>query len=153
MIRKARLRFAGMAADSRFTLRFFWPALALVATLAFASSFDSSGPDGPDLPHFDKIAHFFVYGLMGTLWFRWIKGDLRSVLRFVAAVALSLSFGVVDEWIQSHNPQRTTDLLDWVADSLGALTGIFVYRNWTLYRRILESPIGSLLRGRIVEMN
>ena len=138
-----------MATDSRLTLRTLWPALALVATLAWVSGFDSSGPDGPNVPYFDKIAHFFVFGLLGTLWFRWLKGDLNSKGRFALALGLTLSYGVADEWIQSDNSYRVTDVYDWMADGLGGLVGIFVYRTWTLYRRILETRISMLLRGQI----
>jgi len=138
-----------MAAETRYSFRMIWPALALIATLAIVSSFDSGGPEKEQIPYFDKVAHFFVFGLMGTLWFRWLKGDLKSSFRFVAAFALTIAYGVADEWIQYYNPHRVTDFYDWLADGLGGATGIYVYRSWTLYRRVLETPIGALLRGRI----
>lgn len=138
-----------MAAETRYSFRMIWPALALIGTLVFASGFDSGGADKDQIPHFDKVAHFFVFGLMGTLWFRWLKGDLKSSFRFGTAFALTLAYGVADEWIQAHNPHRVTDFYDWLADGFGGLTGICVYRTWTLYRRVLETPIGLLLRGRV----
>ncbi len=137
-----------MNADSNFSIRALWPVVALVLTLAWASGYDQSGPDVVDVPFFDKIAHFFVFGLMGTLWFRYLSGGKRTVSKIVMALVLTLAYGVIDEWIQSMNPHRSSDSLDWVADASGALTAILVYRSWGWYRRILESPVRDLLRFR-----
>ena len=142
-----------MNSDSHFSIRTLWPAIGLVATLAWASNFDEAGPDGPDIPYFDKIAHFFVFGLMGTLWFRWAKGDLLSMSRLVLGMSLTLAYGVADEWIQSMNPQRSSDTLDWIADASGSLTGILVYRGWRSYRRLMESPVCDLFRWKLAEMD
>lgn len=141
-----------MNADSKFSVRRLWPAIALVLTLAWASNFAQGGPDGSDIPYFDKIAHFFVFGLMGTLWFRCLPRKSRVISRWLMALIIVLTYGVVDEWIQSMNPQRSSDLLDWLADGLGALTGIFVYRNWTWYRRVLETRISDLFRMKLADI-
>ncbi len=130
-----------------------WPVLALMATLAWASGYSQSGPDGPEIPYFDKIAHFFVFGLMGTLWYRCLPDRSMRRARWLAAVALALAYGVVDEWIQASNPHRSSDVLDWVADGGGALTAIFVYRGWRLYRRTLETRIGDLFRGKLADID
>ena len=140
-----------MTIDSRLATRRFWFPVVLVATLAVASGFDPGGPEKDGIPHFDKIAHFFVYGLMSTLWFRFLKGCLKSTPRFVWALCLTLLYGVADEWIQSHNPNRVTDLYDFVADGVGGLTGVFVYRNWNLYRRILETPIAYFVQKKLTD--
>jgi hypothetical protein len=39
--------------------------------------------------------------------------------------------------------------MDWVMDVSGACVALLVYRFWGLYRRLLESPIKGLLRGKI----
>jgi VanZ family protein len=58
-------------------------------------------------------------------------------------------YGIVDEWIQFYNPLRSSDVMDIVADGVGAATAIFVYRSWGLYRRILETRFWDVMRGRI----
>ena len=128
-------------------------ALSVVACLAWASSFDKGGPPSVEFEHFDKIAHFFVFGLLATLWFRFLPGDLKGIGRFVGAVALTLLYGVVDEWIQYYNPLRSFDAWDWIADGAGSITAIWVYRNWRLYRRALETRISDLCRLRIAEID
>ena len=141
-----------MNADFKFSIRVLWPVIALVLTLAWASGYDQGDPQGPDIPNFDKIAHFFVFGLMGTLWFRCLPKKTRWSGRWLIALILTMTYGVVDEWIQSSNPQRSSDLFDWLADGLGALTGIFVYRNWNWYRRVLETRVSDLIQGRLREV-
>ena len=142
-----------MSDYSTFSVRKLWPVITLVLTLAWASSCEQGGPDGPEIPHFDKIAHFFVFGLMGTLCYRCIPRMLWSHTRWLVALVFVLAYGVVDEWIQSRNPNRSSDALDWIADGLGAFTAIAVYRYWSLYRRVLESSICDLIRSRLTKLD
>ena len=143
----------GMITNSIFSVRKLWPVITLVLSLAWASSYQQGGPEGPDIPYFDKIAHFFVFGLMGMLCYRCIPRMPWSRTRWLAALAFVLAYGMIDEWIQSHNPNRSSDALDWVADASGAFTAIAVYRFWALYRRVLESRFGDLVRGRLTELD
>ena len=142
-----------MNAYSSFSIRTLWPVLALIATLAWASSYDKGGHSGPDIPYFDKIAHFFVFGLMGTLWYRCLPSRSIPLARWLVALTLVLSYGVLDEWIQSHNPNRVSDIFDWVADGAGAITAIFVYRGWRLYRRVLETRFSDLFRLKLADID
>ena len=141
--------FRFSSVSTRFPLRYLIPPVALLAAVAWASSFDESSPQVPDIVNFDKVAHFFVFGLLGTLWFRWVPGPLRSNYRLAWAFLLTISYGIVDEWIQFYNPLRSSDLMDIVADGAGAATAIFVYRSWGLYRCTLETRFGDVMRGRI----
>ena len=127
-------------------------ALSVVACLAWASSFDKGGPPSVEFEHFDKIAHFFVFGLLATLWFRFLAGSLLAAGRFAGAIALTLLYGVVDEWIQYYNPLRSFDAWDLIADGAGSVTAIWVYRNWRLYRRALETRVSDLFRLRLAEI-
>lgn len=137
--------------SSKLSFRSLCPAVAVIATLVWASGYDKKGPQNVEIEHFDKIAHFFVYGLLGTLWFRWLPGERMKIARLLGAFGITMLYGVIDEWIQASNPVRTSDAWDWVADGLGALTALLVYRGWSLYRRILETPIRKLCRLEIVQ--
>ena len=128
-------------------------ALSVVACLAWASSFDEGGPPSVGVQHFDKIVHFFVFGLLATLWFRFLPGSLLGTGRFIGAIVLTLLYGVVDEWIQFYKPLRSFDAWDWLADGIGSLTAVWVYRSWRLYRRALETPIFDLFRFRLAEVD
>ncbi len=132
-----------------FSFRFLIPPIALLATIAWASSFDEGSPQGPDIVNFDKLAHFFVFGLLATLWFRSTPGPLQSNRRFALAFILTVLYGIVDEWIQHYNPLRSSDVLDIVADGAGAAAAILVYRSWGLYRRVLETRFLDVIQGKI----
>jgi len=89
------------------------------------------------VPQGDKVAHFAVYGLLGTLVCRLGRGWRAAVWAVVAASA----FGVSDEWHQSFVPGRSTEVADWVADTLGAAVAVGLYAGWGRYRRTLERPM------------
>lgn len=121
--------------------RLWWVA-AVAATIFLASS--RAQVASPGISNFDKIAHFSVYGLLATLVCRSGRGWRGAA---AALVAVSL-FGATDEWHQSFVPGRSTELADWMADTLGALTAISLYAGWGGYRRMLESPLGARAASR-----
>jgi VanZ family protein len=74
----------------------------------------------------DKAAHFLAFALgsallacalrLNTAWLAF-----RVVLAAAAAISV---FGGIDEWHQLYTPGRSgADLGDWIADTLGALSG------------------------------
>ncbi|MCF7688666.1 MAG: VanZ family protein [Cephaloticoccus sp.] len=108
---------------------------ALAATIVFASG--RSVVVAPDIVDFDKLAHFFIYGLLATLVTRAGFPERRG---WWAVLIVSL-FGLTDEWHQSFTPGRAVELADWVADTLGAITAVAVYMHWRNYRTWLENPL------------
>jgi VanZ family protein len=119
-----------------------WP--LLVAVLIFGVSSRSTVPE-PGIPNLDKVAHFSVYGLLGTLLVRTRAGGRWAP--FLAFAGASL-YGVTDEVHQSFVPGRSAEVADWVADTAGAALAIVLYTRWTWYRSRLEAP---LVRKRRVE--
>ena len=116
--------------------RWFWP--LAIAALIFVASSRTRVASPAKIPHVDKIAHFMVYGLLGTLICRTQRlGTATAVWSLVAASA----YGVSDEWHQSFVPGRTTQLADWIADTAGAALAITLYSKWTWYRTRLETPL------------
>jgi len=116
-----------------------WP-LLVAATIIFESSHGDVA--GPDLPSFDKVAHFFVYGLLATLLVRTPQiRDLGGQAGWITLVVVSL-FGVSDEFHQSFTPGRSVDVLDWMADTSGAALALVCYLRWSLYRNFLEFSLG-----------
>ena len=98
----------------------------------------SSIPDLGGLPGglSDKTGHFLGYGLLAALVLRALAGGrLRGVTwkRAVLAVALCSLYGASDELHQLFVRGRSSDVLDWAADSLGAaLSAAGVYALATL---------------------
>ena len=73
----------------------------------------------------DKILHFVAYGLFGVANLRAFHGGFRRPLFWatVAALALTVGFGALDEWRQSGVVFRDASWGDWVADLAGGVAG------------------------------
>ena len=128
--------------------RAFWP-LALMATITLFSS--RSGPQVPWvswIPSNDKVAHFFVFGLLATHLLRLSPGMGKSRSRAGFTVLLTLLFSISDELHQYANPLRYFELADIAADLLGAVTAVSTYRSWGHYRNLLERRIIPFTRIR-----
>ncbi len=121
--------------------------VALMATIAVASSRPVVG--GPEIPHFDKVVHFFVYGFLGTLFARVRAVRSAPGLGIGWAVVLASAYGIVDEFHQSFTPGRYVEFADWVADTLGAALAVTLYARWAFYRNLLERPIGRRAKPRV----
>ena len=122
-----------------------WP-VALGCTIFLASS--RSQVAAPDVPDVDKIAHFFVYGLLGTLVARVPSVAGWRPLGVYSAILVCSLYGISDEFHQSFTPGRAVEFGDWLADTSGAALAVFVYAHWRWYRTFMECP---LIRGTQVE--
>jgi VanZ family protein len=72
----------------------------------------------------DKLLHAGEYaGLAGLLVVGLRRAGLSWRGALVAAVALVSLYGATDEFHQSFVPGRDADVLDWVADTAGAVAG------------------------------
>ncbi len=89
--------------------------------------------DQPSLPmpmwfeHQDKVHHFGAYFMMSLLAWRSFKHLISSpiILALVSLVFCSL-YGLSDEWHQSFVAGRSSDVMDWLADTMGASVGVFL---------------------------
>jgi VanZ family protein len=74
----------------------------------------------------DKVAHFAAYAVGAVLLalaLRWNTAWFWPRIVCVSIAAISI-FGATDEWHQLYTPHRSGgDLADWIADTLGAITG------------------------------
>lgn len=113
-----------------------WAYPVAVATLVVIASSRSAVESGVRIENFDKVVHFSVYGLLGTLVLRALGGS-----RWGWAIVVVSLFGVSDELHQGFTPGRAMEFADWVADTLGATVAVAAYRNWTWYREGLEKPL------------
>ncbi|MDB4353896.1 VanZ family protein [Akkermansiaceae bacterium] len=125
-------RFHDCFRSSRFWAFAFLFWFAILSVLSHGDRFQPEVT--PPFPHLDKVAHFgYFFGgaglLSAALFFKksphsWIK------LLFIVTLTLSL-IGVFDEWHQSFFETRHgNDPGDWLADTLGALTGALVFRKF-----------------------
>ncbi len=110
-------------------------ALWLPVAAYMALIFHVQGLEAPPSPRGvnDKILHLGGYALLGVLGARATAGGLgRSVSLAAAltAVAIAAAYGVTDEVHQGLVPMRTRDILDWYADTAGAVAGVGLVMGW-----------------------
>jgi VanZ family protein len=72
----------------------------------------------------DKAIHGLYFGTMAFLL--WITTGKRWPLAIWVVVAI---IGAADETLQAYTPGRTSDIDDWIADSLGAATALILVQR------------------------
>jgi VanZ family protein len=72
---------------------------------------------------YDKVLHFSIYTVFSFLLTRQLTETTTRWRAAAIAVVFAMVFGALDEWHQRFIPGRSTELADWRADSIGALTG------------------------------
>jgi VanZ family protein len=104
---------------------------------------------GIRIPFMDKGAHFVMYGVLGAL----VASGLRPAHRRAALVAALVAAvtGGIDEGLQGVLQRgRSPELLDWLADVLGALAGgAAAVRWWKAREEQGGEPPGLLRRQRV----
>ena len=76
----------------------------------------------------DKTAHYLAYaGLAFLLSWSWSVRRPYFPKGLLFALGVAVLFGAVDELTQIPVPGRFGEPLDWLADSLGALSGICLF--------------------------
>jgi VanZ family protein len=104
------------------SVRRWLPPLLWAGVIIFATSTPSELVP-QQVSTFDKVAHFSMYAVLAGLLTRYLSEITTHWLAALAAVAIAVTFGAIDEWHQQFIPGRSTELADWRADSLGAATG------------------------------
>jgi VanZ family protein len=101
----------------------YWIVL-FVATTIPARSVPSLGIGG------DKVAHFFAYLILSVLLYLTLSFQKKSSFgqrnAILLTLAVAICYGVFDELHQMLVPGRSAELLDWIADSLGASFGVLL---------------------------
>ncbi|MEK6584413.1 MAG: VanZ family protein, partial [Nitrospirota bacterium] len=101
-----------------------WGPVFLFAIFIFVISSLSSTEGADPFPHFDKVAHMFVYGVLALLIFRSLTLTLRTsnfMLVALLTIIVAIAYGMSDEFHQSFVPTRNPDIKDIAADGIGAL--------------------------------
>jgi VanZ family protein len=114
------------------------PAVLWAAAIFWASSRPSVPL--PEVRASDKLAHFGAYAVLGLLAAR---GATAHGLAPVVPVVLGVLYGASDELHQHFVPGRSPEIADWVADSLGVLAGVLLFR-FVLERRAGRAPARPL---------
>jgi VanZ family protein len=109
----------------------YWLPLISYAVLIFIQSHHSVPEEVPSWTFLDKVLHMAGYGLFGALFYR-AYGSRRkkySTRRLaITSVVATVLYGLSDEVHQYFVPFRTADPLDLLADAIGGVIGVLVYR-------------------------
>lgn len=111
----------------RIRIASLWLAFGWMATIFYFSS-QSYIPTPYLFTNQDKLFHLLIYGLLGVLFllsFRY-RSPGYSRKQIMTAVMLASLYGMSDELHQSFVPGREADLLDWLADTTGALVAVLI---------------------------
>ena len=114
------------------------PPIAYAALLLGASSQPTAG--GPDAYGLDKAIHAAAYGVLGLLSRRAMGATLAPPL-VVVTIAIGITVGVADEWIQSHVPGRNASGWDLLADAIGVASGVILGKSFWSHRWIRRFAI------------
>ena len=120
-----------MPSASRFQRASLWlPPIAYMALIFFFSSQPDPVPTLTE-NFWDKGLHFVGYAGLAFLFCRTFAGErLAFTVVLACAFVASSAYGATDEWHQSFTPGRSSSVLDWVADTVGAGLGVVVYLIW-----------------------
>lgn len=91
-----------------------------------------------NIQHIDKIVHFILYaGLSFILLLDFNKLKIRKSIKssIFVPILIAVLYGGLIEFIQILIPGRSGEVLDFVSDIGGALTGMLIF---FLYQKILK---------------
>lgn len=127
--------------ERRIFARYWLPVIVYAGLIIWLSSLPIRFRHAP-FPYYDKVFHFFEYGIYAGLWYRALWRTTR--LSFygwgwtgVATILVCTVFGVGDELYQTFTPYRSSDRYDLAADASGAMAAVllsavrgFIARSW-----------------------
>ena len=118
-----------MTTRSRFALRWV-PAVAMAAGILVLSSIPGTAFPQVEFVLADKIAHMLLFSAFAAAFAIPIHHHwpMSSVVRVVIiSTVLAAIYGTTDELHQLLTPNRSSDVWDVVADTVGGFVGSFGY--------------------------
>ncbi|MBW2568970.1 MAG: VanZ family protein [Deltaproteobacteria bacterium] len=112
---------------------FYWFPIIIYCLIIFIQSSYPSPETTPDLPHFDKLLHFFAYAVLGALFLRafkttQFKNNINIVI--ILSILASSFYGISDELHQYFVPFRNADIMDALADTIGSICGVYLFQKF-----------------------
>ena len=106
---------------------FKWLPALFIFAISFYLSSQSTIQQIPAFPHADKLVHFICFGGL-AFWvaFACNLSENQKIKILIPTVIVSI-YGIIDEIHQSFTPGRSSTISDWIADTLGALFGSFIF--------------------------
>lgn len=104
-----------------------WIPSFIIFSISFYLSSQSTIEQMPTFSYADKIVHFICFGGL-AFWvaFGCNSSENKKIKILLPTIIVSI-YGIIDEFHQSFTPGRDATISDWIADTLGALFGSFVF--------------------------
>jgi VanZ family protein len=113
-----------------FLLAVLWTSIVTVLSLVTISSDVGSAIN---IQYKDKYVHFTFYFVFVILWCQFVKGYKPINKTKLTVLFSAIGYGILMEICQGlFTTTRTADILDVLANSFGAIVGLFVVS--TLYK-------------------
>jgi len=116
------------------------PVIAYMTAIFVAQSWPN--PPRPPGPLTDKHEHFFFYGILGLLALRaltnaqWRRVGAATAL---GAIVFSSVYGVINEFHQRFVPGRSYEVVDMIANAIGASVAVALVWAWSIIKRRSET--------------
>ena len=116
----------------------YWLPLIIYCLFIFLQSSRPSPEHIPDFRFLDKFLHVGAYGLLGILFYRAYETlplKARKNLLILFSIGSATLYGISDEIHQYFVPDRDADILDAVANTIGSISGVYLYHSWRVQRK------------------
>lgn len=111
----------------------YWFPLIIYCLAIYIQSGQPGSEKIPDVRFLDKFLHFGAYGLLGVLFFRAYQTlplkKFKNLLIFISIMSATL-YGISDEIHQYFVPTRHADIRDVIANTIGSISGVYLYYWW-----------------------
>ena len=110
-------------------IKYFWKPLLWLAIICYALFIPADDlPLEPffRIPHFDKIVHFGLFFVFCILLLRPFKRLRLNYYLLAPLISIILS-GILETSQHVLSVSRNSDIRDFIANSLGALTSVMIY--------------------------
>jgi VanZ family protein len=127
---------------SKYPWLYYWFPFIFIAGLEYYLSSKSTLPRPPFvIPNMDKFEHGTIYAGMGFFAkraFKFSNLPVLSEIPGICAILFCIFYGFSDEIHQSFVPNRETDIMDVLADSIGGIIGQWIY-SLKIVDRVFDS--------------
>lgn len=108
--------------------------MALIVILAYARLIPAKLQD---IPHYDSIGHFILYGLWGYLFGKvFHKSVLSTNFRLPQGIIVATAIAIVEETLQQLSPIRNFSLYDLGFGLLGILMSCLILDRQSRKRKV-----------------